>query len=249
MPADYAVLASIYDAAGLAAQSAQLTMQAVTFTLQRGWLGRTILDLGCGTGAGMAWMKQQGYRVTGVDLSPDMLNAARQTIGDGRGAPLLEQDIRKLAFTDEFDLVLALNVLNELDSLRELEAVFKGVQQALHSGQLFAFDLFTTEGLAKNGGERLFYDAPERLTVFTRQDFDYERQARTTRYWVFNREPEDGWQRATAEHIHRSYPISAVVTLLQRANFEGITVWSGNFTPYEPGMTGIERVIFMAKKA
>ena len=38
---------------------------------------RTILDLGCGTGAHAVRLAQRGYEVVGVDLSEGMLAAAR----------------------------------------------------------------------------------------------------------------------------------------------------------------------------
>ena len=32
--------------------------------------GSRILDVGCGAGRDMAWMEVQGFRTTGIDLSP-----------------------------------------------------------------------------------------------------------------------------------------------------------------------------------
>jgi SAM-dependent methyltransferase len=244
MPGSYAVLAPLYDIAGLSAYARSVTPPLLRFLLQRDWLGRTILDLGCGSGASMLWLKQQGYQVSGVDSSPEMLQTARQNLS----GQFFEQDIRNLQFGESYDLVLALNVLNELDSVRDLEATFKGVHRALKPRQFFAFDLQTLEGLAQiSNSERLFYDSPETLTVFTLNSYDYERQIRAVRYLIFQNTP-DGWQRQQAEQTLRGYPVQAVVGLLNRSGFEIVQVLTETFAPYEPGASGTGRVMVVGKK-
>lgn len=249
MPGSYAVLAPIYDVAGLSAFSKNITPQLLRFLLQRDWLGRSILDLGCGTGASLLWLKQQGYNVAGVDSSPEMLRAARETFTqNGMNITLHQKDMRQLQFNEEYDLVLALNVLNELDNVRDLEATFKSVHRTLKPGQSFAFDLLTIEGLAQGTNtERIFHDDPKTLTVFTRIGYDYERQLRTVRYWLFQHEGS-GWQRHETETQLRGYPVQAAVGLFQRSGFDVLNVLTGGFTPYEVGVSGVERVIVVGKK-
>lgn len=249
MPGSYAVLAPIYDVAGFSAFTRAVTPQLQRFLLQRDWLGRSILDLGCGTGMSMIWLKQQGYNVAGVDSSPDMLQIARQNFASSEiNAPLFQQDVRKLEFNEDYDLVLSLGILNELDNVRDLETTFKAVHRALKPQQIFAFDLYTLEGLAQNtNSEHLLYDSPESLTVLTRSGYDYERQLRTTRYLIFQQE-QGGWQRQQTESHLRGYPVQAVVGLLQRSGFEITHVLAGNFTPYEIGVSGSERVFVIGKK-
>jgi SAM-dependent methyltransferase len=253
MPGSYTVLAPIYDVAGFSGFSRTITPQLLRFLLQRDWMGRSILDLGCGIGTSIIWLKQQGYNVAGVDQSPEMLRAARQNFAaSGTNATLYEHDIRRLdaaSIGDSYDLVLALNVLNELDNVRDLEAVFKNVHALLKPGQVFAFDLHTLEGLGQHSGaERLFFDAPETLTVFTRLQYDYERQVRTIRYLLFERQADGHWQRQQTDLSLRGYPVQAVVGLLQRSGFEIVSVLTGSFAPYEPSATGIDRVFIIGKK-
>ncbi|MBC8170220.1 MAG: class I SAM-dependent methyltransferase [Anaerolineae bacterium] len=245
LPGDYAILAPVYDTAGLSSFSATLVPQLVNHVLQRGWMGRNVLQLGSGTGAGLRWLKQQMYNAAGVDFSPEMLQIARQQT---TGVPYYEQDVRRLEFSEEYDLILAVNLLNELDSLRDLEATFKGVQRALKAGQLFVFDLQTLEGLAKAGNsERLFYDSPDSLTIFTRSEYDYERQARSTRYLIFQN-VGDSWQRSQTEQMLRGYPVQAVIALLQRNGFEMMSLLNAGLAPYDPNQAGTERVFLVARR-
>jgi SAM-dependent methyltransferase len=66
-----------------------------------------ILDVGCGTGRHAIELAQRGYSVTGVDLSPNMLDKAREKARKaGVDVDFKVADARKLPFADEFDLVI-----------------------------------------------------------------------------------------------------------------------------------------------
>lgn len=57
--------------------------------------GARVLDLGCGPGQDTAWLAEQGYAATGVDLSAGMLREAQRL---GVTAPLVQADLRYLPF-------------------------------------------------------------------------------------------------------------------------------------------------------
>src|SRR5262245_9384468 len=144
MPSDYAILANIYDTLGMSASATNATPRLLDFAQRSEWMGRRILDLGSGTGAALEWLGKHGYITTGIDSSPEMINVARTRLSAANvEAGLRQQDIRRMELADEYDMILALNVLNELDSLRDLEAVFKGAHQALASERMFIFNLTT----------------------------------------------------------------------------------------------------------
>ncbi len=71
--------------------------------------GARILDVGCGPGASVAWLRAQGYAAFGLDRSGKLLGEARQ---DHPGLPVVRADAAGLPFCGEiFDLVLAECVL------------------------------------------------------------------------------------------------------------------------------------------
>lgn len=77
--------------------------------------GRATLDLGCGEGRVARDLAARGHRVTGVDASPTLLEAARQAHPEGR---YLVADSADLPFPgDSFDLVVAYCVLMDVDDL------------------------------------------------------------------------------------------------------------------------------------
>lgn len=49
--------------------------------------GSRLLDVGCGMGRFTRLLAEKGYRVTGVDLSPDLLAVAREELGRRGAAP------------------------------------------------------------------------------------------------------------------------------------------------------------------
>lgn len=80
------------------------------FPPQPGW---QVLDVGCGTGTGLAIYAQAGCTVAGVDVSAAMLRRATARLGEDADLHLTEGDV--LPFEDDrFDVVTASMVLHEV---------------------------------------------------------------------------------------------------------------------------------------
>lgn len=88
-------------------------------------LRRLALDIGCGTGAWMRHLADQGYRVVGVDYSPLALELARK---DAR-LLLVRASADRLPFHSSFDLVTSIDVL-EVSSV-DAAGLAKSVVRAL----------------------------------------------------------------------------------------------------------------------
>lgn len=73
-----------------------------------GWSGLRLLDLACGKGRHAAAAAQRGHRVTGVDLSPQSIDAAKSTYLEEPGLDFETGDMRHFALGDRFDGVLNL---------------------------------------------------------------------------------------------------------------------------------------------
>lgn len=250
MADNYAALAPVYRTIGLAGYAAEMTPRLLSFAQQNDWLGRRVLDIGCGTGETVTWLAERGYSVTGVDRSVEMLEQSQQLLNTkGLNANLVEGDIRTLQLDDSFDLVFALDVLNDLDNLRDMETVFGHVNAVLTSNRYFLFDLQTLQGLARSGeaGDAVIYDSDE-LVVFSQTTYDYERQTHRARYDIFQRENETSWSRSQAEHISRAYPIQAIATLVRRQKFEVLAVVDLSLRPFDISEASASRVIFLTKK-
>jgi len=74
--------------------------------------GQTLLDIGCGTGHWSAFFAELGYRVTGIDVAPQMIEVARSAIP---GCTFQVADAHDLPFDDEmFDVVATMATLEFL---------------------------------------------------------------------------------------------------------------------------------------
>jgi SAM-dependent methyltransferase len=77
--------------------------------------GESTLDLGCGEGRVSRDLAERGHRVTGVDVSPTLLEAARAAHPEGT---YVTADAADLPFPDHsFDLVVAYNSLMDVEDL------------------------------------------------------------------------------------------------------------------------------------
>ena len=250
MPTDYQILAPVYEQIGMADFAKAMTQRLIDYAQRSEWMGRRILDLGCGTGQSLNWLAKYGYITTGIDQSPAMLAATRQLLQEGGFSTTLhERDIRSLdSGLGKFDLVLALDVMNEMNSLRDLEVVFSGVQQHLEPGKLFIFDMHTIQGLTERGtsGQRILYDR-DGACVFKQDSYDYERQISERRYVIF-REQGGSWQRTETRQVLRAFPAQAVAGLLQRSGFSSSRMVQLNFEAFDPGTTAASRIVMIAER-
>ena len=74
--------------------------------------GLRILDVGTGTGFFAILLAQRGYLMEGIDLTPAMLEEAREAAAQrGLSIPFREMDAQALTYADEsFDVVLSRNL-------------------------------------------------------------------------------------------------------------------------------------------
>ena len=105
----YTALAAVYDA--LMADIPYKEIADAPAAARRFYGGReirTVLDLGCGTGALLQELKSRGYDTVGVDASEEMLSTAFERFADEADAPLLlAQDMRALDLYDTVDCAIS----------------------------------------------------------------------------------------------------------------------------------------------
>lgn len=80
--------------------------------------GKTILDVGCGGGLVCEPLARLGGRVTGIDLSPELIDVARAHAREG-GLDIAYDHKRVEDVVEQFDAVLALEVVEHVDTPAE----------------------------------------------------------------------------------------------------------------------------------
>jgi ubiquinone/menaquinone biosynthesis C-methylase UbiE len=211
----------------------------------------TILDLACGEGTFAILMSKEGYKVTGVDQSEQMLQIARERAEEEqKQIEFVNMDMRSLTFDKQFDLVTCwFDSLNYLLELPDLEQTFQGVSKALKDGGLFIFDMNTIYGLAVNWQRQPVYIEQDTADIFVvhQPSYDFERNLATMRITGFMRD-QDGWFRMDEKHIERGYTLEDIQDTLRKANLDVLDCWGSIMEMTAPAQeTG--RVWFVARKS
>jgi SAM-dependent methyltransferase len=178
-----------------------------------------ILDLCCGTGRLAELLSQRGFRVTGLDGSPEMIRMAKSR---APGVEFLCQDARSFHLPPVFDGVFCtFDSLNHLLSSAELKMVFQNVWDCLAKGGTFLFDLNTEEAYLKEW--KGYVDVVEKPDYFyvNRAYYDAKTRLAQTHCIFFCRNGSD-WERSEARLNQKYHPVEKVKSLLQDVGFGNI---------------------------
>lgn len=121
---------------------------------------KSILDLGCGTGNYAIPLAQRGYRVTGVDRSPEMLSLAQTKLGQpelSQKVKLYQGHIETFQLEDRFDTaILMFAVLGyQLENAQVLRTLCNA-KHHLNRGGLLIFEIWYGPAvLSQRPSERL----------------------------------------------------------------------------------------------
>lgn len=244
----YEILAPYYDSLGMSDFAYNTTPGIMNHAHGLDWVGRKVVDLGCGTGGSIRWFASHGYNITGIEPSPAMLHAAKRSIdAAGVGLQWIQGDATEIEPLHDIDLVLAIDVLNDLNSVRDLEAFFASIARGLAAEKLFVFDLHTLEGLSRDHGITHVLRNDERLTAIMTSEYDHERQARSDSYTLF-RVATGGWARGRTTRGRRGFPLHVITALLSRTGFNVRSLVDSTFNPVQAAAPHVPRVICFAQR-
>jgi ubiquinone/menaquinone biosynthesis C-methylase UbiE len=152
------------------------TKQEVDFLIAQLGLtqGARVLDIGCGVGRHSLELARRGLRMTGIDISPGMIDVARRTAEQEKlPATFVVTDARKLDYPQQFDAAICLcegafGLAGSIDNHME---VLKRIHRALVSGGRFLLTAIHALSAVQNphGDQRRFdpytCTATERITI------------------------------------------------------------------------------------
>ncbi len=205
-----------------------------------------LLDLACGTGSLSEVFDSFGYDVIGIDNSADMLCIAmNKKIEKGNNIQYVCQDMRKLDLYGNIDVTIcALDSLNHLDSLSDIEAVFDGVYRFTEPGGLFIFDMNTEYKHREILGNNTFvYDKEDVYCVW--QNF-YENGI-VSIYLDFFVPDENGmFEKFSEEFNETAYPLDDIKKLIENKGFEILGIYDED--SFEPIKANTQRAVFAVRK-
>jgi cyclopropane fatty-acyl-phospholipid synthase-like methyltransferase len=124
--------------------------------------GERVLEIGCGLGAVLNFLKEKGYQnLVGVDVDQA---AVTKCLEDGLEALLISDLLEYLASGDEpFDLVLMLHVLEHLEK-KEIIPVLKAIRERMsHGGRI----VVSVPNAQSSTGSYWAYEDFTHSTIFT----------------------------------------------------------------------------------
>jgi 2-polyprenyl-3-methyl-5-hydroxy-6-metoxy-1,4-benzoquinol methylase len=107
-----------------------------------------ILDLACGFGRHSLYLAKLGFNVTGVDITRDyIVDAANEAKKMDLKAEFIQDDIRNINFSNEFDVVLNLadGAIGYLENDEENIKIFDVISNVLKSGGKHFMDVCNAE--------------------------------------------------------------------------------------------------------
>jgi len=207
---------------------------------------RTAVDLACGTGSVAILLAEKGLRVTGVDLSEDMLTVAWSKAVEMDDPPMfICQPLQALRLPRGVDLaVCALDSLDYITQPEHCREAVRRVYKALNPGGIFIFDVNTPEKLRAMDGQ-VFLDEDDDVYCVWRGEFDEESNICSYGMDLFRREG-DSWRRSFEEHQEYAYSEAQLRQYLQEAGFTRIRVYGDRI--FEAPRQGEQRIYFSARK-
>ena len=143
--------------------------------------GEHVLDLGCGTGVLAEILADRGLRVTGVDLSDEMLVIARRRCRAQRSRiEFLQGDVLKDRFEGPYPVVSASGeIVNHLETERKVARYFANVFRHVQPGGVFVFDAIQRATFENNWDDRSYYLSGETGDIVQECSWDASRNVGT----------------------------------------------------------------------
>ncbi len=204
-----------------------------------------ICDLACGTGGITIPLARRGYNMTGVDVSEDMLNIARDK-SEGLDILYLNQSMPSLdlygtmgAFTCMIDGI------NYIIAPRLLERLFMRIKRCfLDRDGLFIFDISTRHKLKNVIGDNTFVYC-EKDIFYTWQNRYIENKNLSDMFLTFFVRDGAVYRRFEERHLQRAYTETELRLLLKRAGFERVDAY-GELSFDKPAKD-CERMVFACR--
>lgn len=188
----------------------------------------TIMNFGCGTGRHDLELAKMGYRCSGIDLSPLMIDIAKKNAkAEEMDIPFEVSDIRSFEPAKQYDAVISLfHVMSYQTRNEDILSAFRSAGKALAPGGLFLFDVWYGPGVLSDKPSvrvKEIEDAENKLVRIARPVMHDKENVVDVCYEVFVINKETGNTKVIREvHKMRYFFRPELEFLLQQAGFEVI---------------------------
>lgn len=184
---------------------------------------KTILELGCGSGSHALFLCEDGFDVTGIDRSVDMVAAARKK--NISGFKPVQGDISEFHIDQKFDACIALfHVISYLTGNQSLINCFKLTNAHLKNNGLFLFDVWYSPAVYSQKPEiriKRLEDDKIMVTRIAEPVMHHQRNVVDVSFEVSVINKEDAFSETIKEkHPMRHFSIPEIELLANHTGFE-----------------------------
>jgi SAM-dependent methyltransferase len=202
-----------------------------------------VLDVCCGSGYLAELLASRGYRVSGFDASPAMIELARI---HAPGARFEVADAAQFRTRAKFDgAVSTFDSLNHILDPADLSAALRRVAAALKPGAPFVFDVLLEAAYQTDWADNFSLVREDHVLLISGSGFDFRTRLAHCRITMFRKTGKQ-WRRADTEVQERCYSTEEIDLALREAGF-------GNPSCYDArdfgmaGQLGEGRVFYVAE--
>lgn len=213
-----------------------------------GMVAGRLIDFGCGTGGHAIPLTKRGWRVSGVDRSPEMLAIARdKAAAEGVTIDAHEGDVCDITVGRDYDLALMMfAVLGYQKSNAAVAAALANVRRHLRLGGVFIFDVWHGPAVvAEKPGERVKRIALDDGEILrsVKGSLDIRHHVCSVDYDLQTLRNGRCERRVREHHDMRYFFPLEIEYFLERAQFETLRLASFDDPEREPGPTDWNMIV------
>jgi SAM-dependent methyltransferase len=208
----------------------------------------SILELACGTGALACEFAKEGYQVTGLDLSEEMLMVAyNRAVEEAVNVAWVIGDMLDLDDSEKFQAVTCFSdSICYMRNAQEVQQVFDGVYNALEDDGVFIFDVHSTYKIDHVFPNYSFHENEEDFAFLWDSYPGEKSHSIVHELTFFVKNEEEHFNRYDEIHQERTYEIDYYQMMLESSGFMNVKVYA-DFEDHVPKPTS-ERIFFVCKK-
>ena len=182
-----------------------------------------VLDLGCGTGKMARKLAREGYQVTAVDNSMDMLEIAASEEDDHILYVL--QDMVSLELPQQVDAAVSIcDCMNYILEEEDLKEAFRRVREFLKEDGVFVFDMNSHYKYKEILACNTFAEDREDASFIWDNFYDEEERINEYQLSLFIQNEQGTYNKYEELHLQKAYEQEEVVSFLYEAGFSSVCV-------------------------
>jgi len=187
---------------------------------------QSVCECACGTGSLTVQFARRGYKLTGVDISEEMLEqAAEKARQSGMRIQFVRQDMCSLQLPKPVDAILCTcDGVNYLTTDKRVSAFFKRAYEQLRPGGVFAFDISSPHKL-RNVLGNAFFGLEREEAAYLWQNTLSDDIVNMDITFFLKTDEEDLYERVHENHRQKIHETARLKELLEEAGFTRIEIF------------------------